>query len=1047
MSICSPAASIVLIAVLCPPATAQAPVITGISPDAVPVGGLGFTLTVTGSGFQANSEVQINTINRMPMFVSAQELKVSILASDIATPGNVDVTVLNFNGAITTPSNTVQLRVVNAASPQLISASSGFAAQGVEQVSMTLVGANFRPGATVVISPPLATLSASTGQTQAGDITVLSSTVVNSGVMTALISVSPTAELGLRAVDVLNLDGTSTIDATMATPDGSTQPMHVTPAGSIGSPLSVLNMAMMYPRDGAVVMQGDELNAEAVLAGTGTGTVTGQWLWDGIVVEQFSAAIVGGESTTIATRQSLPTWLLGAHTLQLRMLEPNQVAGRTIAVVVNPGDWKLEQLIQPESGAVFDLNEAPHLLWAIVPGAMKYQVGFSSQPYLGAIDEWFDVAENQWQVPADIWQSLPQGQLYWTVRTVDASGEPRRPLPMRVLYRGQESESGSPHSVAAAQIAGRYMGVDAKLILRGEDGQMIPIGADSLQGDYAAPSAAMPADASAPATAPAKGGTDAETPKAKGAAPKKQVGPSEDGQLGMSSEWASGSNPPDYNVLSAAEHMKYQQGPWHFEINGSGLLNSILNPGVLRTSHGEVNSYVIQLGDLHKTWGANLRFGIVSPLLYTGAQYVTAATPRQGAELAVKTPAGTFSGFTNTNDSALGGGSGMNLQQQIEGASWQAPLPPWAQLRVMWLNAADNVTGGPSASGDVYGALLTMQFTKKKKWQWSTEYAASYDNADTTSPTSLRQFGRAWRTGITGQPGKTKVSITYHDVSANFGNPTNPSLTPNSMPDARGVNASIAQTTKKTGTFGFNYAFLANNVQPITSDELLLNSFEETWSKPIDKKTNISLDARQSLTETGTVPAALLSMPPAVTGAQDMRNVSAGINFSRRVGTMTLTMGGQRDWLHDTLFPIYSTITSTLNGGANLVTKGHFQLNSQASVNWVAADGLTVGDSRSVAVNIQPALVWKKPAVQFAPLITVAQFQTTLSNGTLTNDMLTGQYGGRFTWKLPGVMKFSTVSAQGSYIQNRNSVIGLNQPAAQLLALWTATWGHKHTFK
>src|ERR1039458_9722964 len=124
--------------------------------------------------------------------------------------------------------------------------------------------------------------------------------------------------------------------------------MPASPAYSIGSPLAVLNMAMMHPRDGTVVMQGDELNAEAVLAGTGTGTVIGQWVWDGNVVEQFSAEIVGGQSTSIETRQSLPTWLLGAHTLELRMIEPNQVASRPIEVVVNPGGWKLEQLIQPE---------------------------------------------------------------------------------------------------------------------------------------------------------------------------------------------------------------------------------------------------------------------------------------------------------------------------------------------------------------------------------------------------------------------------------------------------------------------------------------------------------------------------------------------------------------------------------------------------------------------------------------------------------------------------------------------------------------------------
>ena len=593
---------------------------------------------------------------------------------------------------------------------------------------------------------------------------------------------------------------------------------------------------------------------------------------------------------------------------------------------------------------------------------------------------------------------------------------------------------------------GRTMGIDTKLNLRGTDGEMIPIKADLMQGEYAAPSIAAQAGSS-PTPAPVKGTTDAETPKPASTPPKKKVGPAEDGQIANHAQVASGGDLPDTDVLTAAEHIKAQQGAWHFELNGSGLLNSVLSPGVQRTSVGRVNNYLIQLGDQTKTWGANLRFGIVSPLLYTGAQYVTAATPRQGAELALKTPAGTFSGLTNTNDAALGGGSAMNVRQQMEGASWQAPMPKWGQLRVMWLNASDNISAsGFSASGDVGGAMLAIQLNKKQKWLWTTEYAASYDNQDTASATSPREFGRAWRTGITGQPGKTKISVNYHDVSANFGNPANPSLTPNSMPDVRGVNASIAQTTKKAGTFRFNYAFLDNNVQPTTSDELLLNSFEETWGKPLDKKTNLSLDARQSLTETGTVPAALASMPPALTGAANTRDVSGTINLTRKVGATTLTIGGQRDWHDDMLFPVNSTITSSINAGAKVVTKGHFQLNSQASVNWVAANGLAVGDSRSVSVNVQPAIVWKKPAVQLAPIITVAQSQTVLSNGTLTNESLTGQYGGRITWKMPGVMKFSCVSAQGSYNQNKATVIGLNNPTTQLLAIWTVTWGHKHTF-
>jgi hypothetical protein len=132
-----------------------------------------------------------------------------------------------------------------------------------------------------------------------------------------------------------------------------------------------------------------------------------------------------------------------------------------------------------------------------------------------------------------------------------------------------------------------------------------------------------------------------------------------------------------------------------------------------------------------------------------------------------------------------------------------------------------------------------------------------------------------------------------------------------------------------------------------------------------------------------------------------------------------------------------------VNGGTNLVTSGFFQLNAQVNVNWVAADGATVGTTRTITVYVQPAFVWKKPAMQVSPLITLTQGRTLLSNGTLTSDTLTGQYGGRFTWTLPGFMKFNTLSAQGSYNQNQNNVMGINQPSTQLLVLWTATWGHK----
>src|ERR1039458_643219 len=85
--------TLVAVAGLCSHADAQT--ITSISPTSALAGGLGFTLTVTGSGYIATSVVQVNGNNRSTVFVSALQLTATIFASDIATPGVLTITVFN----------------------------------------------------------------------------------------------------------------------------------------------------------------------------------------------------------------------------------------------------------------------------------------------------------------------------------------------------------------------------------------------------------------------------------------------------------------------------------------------------------------------------------------------------------------------------------------------------------------------------------------------------------------------------------------------------------------------------------------------------------------------------------------------------------------------------------------------------------------------------------------------------------------------------------------------------------------------------------------
>jgi hypothetical protein len=75
--------------------TGDAPTVTSINPSTAVAGGPAFTLTVTGTNFNAASIVQWNGTNRTTTFVDATRLTAAIPAPDIAQPGTATVRVAN----------------------------------------------------------------------------------------------------------------------------------------------------------------------------------------------------------------------------------------------------------------------------------------------------------------------------------------------------------------------------------------------------------------------------------------------------------------------------------------------------------------------------------------------------------------------------------------------------------------------------------------------------------------------------------------------------------------------------------------------------------------------------------------------------------------------------------------------------------------------------------------------------------------------------------------------------------------------------------------
>jgi hypothetical protein len=126
------------------------PQITSLSPDQAVAGGAGFTLTVNGSGFidgtgSDRSVVHWNGSPRATTFVSSTQLTATIPASDIATAGTANVTVVN-PGNLT--SNTVTFTITNP-EPTIDTLSPSTTVAGSGGFTLTITGTNFVNGSVV----------------------------------------------------------------------------------------------------------------------------------------------------------------------------------------------------------------------------------------------------------------------------------------------------------------------------------------------------------------------------------------------------------------------------------------------------------------------------------------------------------------------------------------------------------------------------------------------------------------------------------------------------------------------------------------------------------------------------------------------------------------------------------------------------------------------------------------------------------------------------------------------------------------------------------
>jgi hypothetical protein len=123
------------------------PVAKTLSPKSAIAGGVGFTLTVSGTGFVSGAVVNWNASARTTTFVSSTQLKATINAADIALAGAAKVTVTNPGPGGGT-SKALTFTIDNPV-PVATSLSPSSATKGGPAFTLTVTGSNFVTTSTV----------------------------------------------------------------------------------------------------------------------------------------------------------------------------------------------------------------------------------------------------------------------------------------------------------------------------------------------------------------------------------------------------------------------------------------------------------------------------------------------------------------------------------------------------------------------------------------------------------------------------------------------------------------------------------------------------------------------------------------------------------------------------------------------------------------------------------------------------------------------------------------------------------------------------------
>ncbi|HEV7425052.1 MAG TPA: hypothetical protein VGQ46_01700 [Thermoanaerobaculia bacterium] len=364
-----------------------------------------------------------------------------------AANNDVVVTVGSVNGVTVTPSQFT----VTAPATRSLTVTVSPQSNGIVPITITGVGSANRhtgrldvgivPSVTSIV--PSSVVAPSTSQTvrlagtnfaQGGTVisrspgVVVERTIVYSATLAeAVIRVQPGAPIGALRLDFRNPDGG--VSARGAT-------LFVYPQEAIGAPLGVSTAAIVFPVEGTIVSTGQNVYPRALLATSGTGTVTGHWAIDGIPFDHFTLPTSAGEPLKVRTQVPIPPSPIGRHDLSLVIESPQMMQAPSIAIEWSAVSLPPISIYEPLDRAI--IEGTPRIRWSLVPGASSYEIELKQMAadHRDAIPRRVHTTDSEW-----LGKDLAAGTYSIRVRPIypiDVRGEPT-PWVTAVVLPGKAS--------------------------------------------------------------------------------------------------------------------------------------------------------------------------------------------------------------------------------------------------------------------------------------------------------------------------------------------------------------------------------------------------------------------------------------------------------------------------------------------------------------------------------------------------------------------------------------------------------------------------------